>query len=95
MTVAEFVRVPPSPIAVIVYCVVLPGHTSREPFGSWLPIPWSIDALEAPVVAQSSFAHLPWSIVAGYAEIRTVGAAGGGGGATALLGQRPFARAVA
>ncbi|MHB1024073.1 MAG: hypothetical protein ACYC24_00005 [Desulfobacteria bacterium] len=57
MTVVDAVRVPPSPIAVTVYCVVLKGHTWREPFGSVLPIPWSIDALEAPVVDQASFAH--------------------------------------
>ncbi|MDO8738561.1 hypothetical protein, partial [Candidatus Deferrimicrobium sp.] len=74
MTVADADRVPPSPIAVTVYCVVLPGHTWRDPFGSMLPIPPSIDALEAPVVDHASFEHWPCSIVAGSAQSETVGA---------------------
>ena len=103
MTVVDVVRVPPSPFAAIVYRGVAGGHTPRSPVGSTLPMPGSIEALEAPVVDQASFAHLPCSIVAGSAEIETVGAAiagggamtGAGFGASAFFGQRAFARAVA
>jgi hypothetical protein len=47
VTVVEADRVPPSPTAAIVYCVVVPGHTCRNPLRSTVPTPWSIEALEA------------------------------------------------
>ncbi|MBW6504251.1 hypothetical protein K0B90_08245 [bacterium] len=55
-----------------------------------------MEALEASVADQAIVAHWPCSIVAGFAEIETDGAAGGGGGGTAtFFGQRAFAMAVA
>ena len=57
LTVVEADRVPPSPAAAIVYCVVLPGHTCRTPARSTLPTPWSIEALVAFADDHSKVAH--------------------------------------
>ena len=57
LTVAAAVRDPPSPVAVIVYCVVIAGQTCLEPVGATSPTPWSIEALEAPVEDQVRVAH--------------------------------------
>src|SRR5512134_2723395 len=88
VTVVDAVREPPSPVTEIVYLVVTVGQTSLDPPGSTLPIPWSIVAVAAAVEVQESLAHLPCWTSAG-------AGGGGGGGASALLGHRAFARAVA
>ena len=57
LTAVDAVRDPPSPAAVIVNCVVLPGQTCLEPLGSTFPTPWSIETLEAFVDDQVRVAH--------------------------------------
>jgi hypothetical protein len=76
VTVVEADRDPPSPTAAIVYCVVLPGQTCRNPLGSTLPRPWLIEALAAFAEVHASVAHWPRWIVAGLAERDTIGAGG-------------------
>src|SRR3990172_9852949 len=104
VTVVEAVFVPPSPMTVTVYCVVVSGHTCREPPSDTFPIAGSIDTVEAFVEVQLRSAHSPLSTEAGLAMRETVGAAigGGGGGAVTFLGsgsgslgQSLFAMAVA
>jgi hypothetical protein len=73
--VAVAVRDPPSPVAVIVYCVVAPGQTSLDPLGLTSPTPWSIETREAFVEDQVSVEHLPGLRETGVAEAETVGAA--------------------
>src|SRR3990170_6440724 len=77
VTVVEAARDPPWPTAAIVYGVVLPGHTCRNPLRSTLPTPGSIEALEAFAEVHASVAHWPCWIAAGLAERDTVGAGGG------------------
>ena len=95
MTVVVAVCVPPGPDAVMVYCFVTSGQAFKEPFGSTLPIPWSIEVLVAFVDDQAKVAHWPGSIEGGFAEIEAVGAGvgggsgaggGGGGGAATATG---------
>src|ERR1700757_4364735 len=88
LTVVDASRVPPSPLAVMVYCVVSFGQTLRDPLVSTLPSPWLIEALEAFDVDQDRVAHCPCFTDPGSAEIDTIGAgaAGGGGGAGAGAG---------
>ena len=93
VTVAAAVPPPPGPVAAIVYCVVLAGHTCRDPLGSTLPIPGSSETPVALVDDQVRVAHCPGTIVTGFAESVTV-AAGGGGAATGG-GQSAFAFATA
>ena len=57
LTVVDAVFDPPSPAAVIVYCVVLAGQTWRDPLGSTFPTPGSIETLEAFVDDQVRVAH--------------------------------------
>jgi hypothetical protein len=57
LTVVDAVRDPPGPAAVIVYCVLLPGQTCRDPPRSTLPIPWSSEAWEAFADVQVRFEH--------------------------------------
>jgi hypothetical protein len=76
VTVVDAARDPPSPTAAIVYCVVLPGQTCRNPLGSTFPTPWSIEALAAFAEVHASVVHWPCWIVAGLAERDTVGAGG-------------------
>jgi hypothetical protein len=89
VTVVDADRDPPSPAAAIVYCVVLRGHTWREPFGSTFPTPWSIVALVAFADDHVRVAHWPSWIEAGLAERETVG------GAANFFEQSAFALLVA
>src|SRR3972149_4510403 len=66
MIVVDAVREPPSPVAVIVYIVVLAGRTWRGRLGAMLPIPWSIDALDAFVGGPHSGAPLAAPVGAGF-----------------------------
>src|SRR5215471_2645783 len=85
-TVVDASRVPPSPLAVIVYCVVSFGQTLRDPLLSTLPTPWLIEALEAFEVDHVIVAHCPCLTDPGSAEIDTIGAGAAGGGAGAGAG---------
>src|SRR5262249_42191929 len=88
VTVVDASRVPPSPVALILYSVVRSGQTRRDPLGSTLPIPGSIVALVAFEDDHLRFVHSPAITDDESAERDTVGAGaavggGGGGGAGA------------
>jgi hypothetical protein len=55
LTVADAVSDPC--VAVIVYCVELPGQTCLDPLGSTFPTPWSIETAEAFVDDQVRVVH--------------------------------------
>lgn len=77
VTVAVAWVVPPDPVAVNVYVVVLLGVTFFEALKSTLPIPWML-TLVALVVFQVSVLDCPGSTAVGLAEKVTVGASGVG-----------------
>jgi hypothetical protein len=79
-TLVDAVADPPAPVAAILYCVVLDGHTCCVPLGATLPSPGSMDAPVAFSDDHLSVVHCPRWTDAGSAVMRAVGA--GGGGAT-------------
>jgi hypothetical protein len=83
VTVAVSVAVPPGPSAVMVYVVVTGGDTTSVPVWSTGPIPWSmVTLIVASVEVQLSVEVSPYSMLAGLADIVTVGS---GGGATVTV----------
>jgi hypothetical protein len=75
VTVALAVVEPLLFLAVIVYEVVAVGDTLSEPLSGTLPMPWLMEAEVAPLDVQVRVEELPTKMVAGEAEIVTVGLA--------------------
>jgi hypothetical protein len=73
VTVAAAVVVPPLPVAVMVYVAVFAGETNCVPLVETAPMPWSMEHETASVALQVSVLDWPGLIVAGFAEIVTVG----------------------
>ena len=75
VTVAARVIVPPAPVIVAVYVVVVVGDTDREPpeTGVTDPMPWSMEMLVAFPVAHVSVDELPETIDVGLADSEPVG----------------------
>ena len=73
VTRALAVALPPSPVAVIVYVVDVPGLTDVEPCGATLPTAGSIVRSVALVEDHDKFAVCPEVTVAGLAFSVTVG----------------------
>jgi copper(I)-binding protein len=71
--VAVASAVPPGPVTVMVYVVVVSGVTEREPFSATVPMPLSMLAEVASVDVQVSVDDPPDWILAGFAERFTVG----------------------
>lgn len=76
VTVASAVRVPPAPLAVSMYVVVLCGRTSIEPFSGIAPIPLSMLAAVALEMAHESVAASPSPMIPGVAMKEICGAFG-------------------
>jgi len=67
------VSVPLAFVAVITYVVVTVGFTTRDPFKSTVPIPWSMLTPVAFVLVHLNVDEEPWLIVPGSAVNVTVG----------------------
>lgn len=76
VTVANAERVPPAPLAVSVYVVVLCGRTSIDPLSGIAPIPLSMLAEVALEMAHESVAALPSPMIMGEAMNEICGAFG-------------------
>lgn len=73
VTVVAEVTVPPVPVAVKVYCVVVVGLTVVEPEGDTTPIPWSMETVVAFAVVHVRVDEFPAVIVVGFAVSLAVG----------------------
>lgn len=68
MTVVKAVTLPPVPVAVKVYCVVVDGLTVVDPDAATVPMPWSMETAVAFAVVHDRMAELPAVIVVREAE---------------------------